>query len=58
MKIIDHIKTLNERIKQIDVYNIDDLIFKNDPYTLCFSWLLEIVGFGLIITIPINEINP
>lgn len=54
MKLFNMIKTLHERIKQVDVYNIDDLIFKNDPYTLCFSWLLEIVGFGLLTTIPIN----
>lgn len=54
LNMLKLLRTLNERIKQIDIYDINEGNLRNDPYSLCFAWLLEVVGFGLLAIIPIN----
>ena len=49
--MIKYIKTFHERIKEVD---IDNIRLNNNPYSLCFGWLLDVTIYGLLITSAIN----
>lgn len=49
----DKVKTLHERIKQININELHDRE-KVNPYQLFSYWLLDVVQFGLLLTIPIS----
>lgn len=50
---IDKVKTLHDNLKQV---NMNDLIEKErlNPYQVFSYWLLDVVQFGLLLTISIS----
>ena len=53
--IVKYIKTLHERIKIIDISDLQGPI-EGNPYSLCFHWLIEVIQYGTLATILVNFI--
>jgi len=51
--IANKIKTLHERIKQINPSSLKDTM-PSDPYSMLICWLIDNLTFGILSTIAIN----